>query len=78
MRPQKITFGEMRSGGGPIGILVYCVSCLRTCARFLAMITMLRILAVVLLTAAIIGHYSRQPRLSSALLMASLICATYY
>jgi hypothetical protein len=24
MRPQKITFGEMRSGGGPIGILVYC------------------------------------------------------
>jgi hypothetical protein len=24
MRPQKITFGEMRSGGGPTGILVYC------------------------------------------------------
>jgi hypothetical protein len=22
--PQKITFGEMRSGGGPTGILVYC------------------------------------------------------
>jgi hypothetical protein len=24
MRPQKITFGEMRSSGGPTGILVYC------------------------------------------------------
>jgi hypothetical protein len=24
MRPQKITFGEMRSGGGPTGIPVYC------------------------------------------------------
>jgi hypothetical protein len=24
MRPQKITFGEMRSRGGPTGILVYC------------------------------------------------------
>jgi hypothetical protein len=24
MRPQKITFGEMRPGGGPTGILVYC------------------------------------------------------
>jgi len=24
MRPQKITFGEMRSAGGPTGILVYC------------------------------------------------------
>jgi hypothetical protein len=24
MRPQKITFGEMRSGGGPTGIIVYC------------------------------------------------------
>src|SRR5262249_26136627 len=24
MRQQKITFGEMRSGGGPTGILVYC------------------------------------------------------
>ena len=24
MRPQKITSGEMRSGGGPTGILVYC------------------------------------------------------
>jgi hypothetical protein len=24
MRPQKITFGEIRSGGGPTGILVYC------------------------------------------------------
>jgi hypothetical protein len=24
MRPQKITFGEMRSGDGPSGILVYC------------------------------------------------------
>ena len=24
MRPQKIAFGEMRSGGGPTGILVYC------------------------------------------------------
>jgi hypothetical protein len=24
MRPVKITFGEMRSGGGPTGILVYC------------------------------------------------------
>jgi hypothetical protein len=24
MRPQKITFGEMRAGGGPTGILVYC------------------------------------------------------
>jgi len=24
MRPQKITFGEMRSGGGPTGILIYC------------------------------------------------------
>jgi hypothetical protein len=24
MRPQKITFGEMRSGGGPTGILNYC------------------------------------------------------
>jgi hypothetical protein len=23
-RPVKITFGEMRSGGGPTGILVYC------------------------------------------------------
>jgi hypothetical protein len=23
-RPQKITFGEMRSGGEPTGILVYC------------------------------------------------------
>jgi hypothetical protein len=23
MRPQKITFGDLRSGGGPIGILVY-------------------------------------------------------
>jgi hypothetical protein len=24
MRPRKITFGEMRSGGGPTGILIYC------------------------------------------------------
>ena len=24
MRPQKITFGEMRSEGGPTGILIYC------------------------------------------------------
>jgi hypothetical protein len=24
MRPVKITFGEMRSAGGPTGILVYC------------------------------------------------------
>src|SRR5262245_62455704 len=24
MRPQKITFGEMRSGGAPTGILIYC------------------------------------------------------
>jgi hypothetical protein len=24
MRPQKITFGEMRACGGPTGILVYC------------------------------------------------------
>ena len=24
MRPRKITFGEMRSAGGPTGILVYC------------------------------------------------------
>lgn len=24
MAEQKITFGEMRSNGGPIGILVYC------------------------------------------------------
>ena len=24
MRPQKITFSEMRSCGGPTGILVYC------------------------------------------------------
>jgi len=24
MRPQKITFGEMRSAGGPTGIMVYC------------------------------------------------------
>jgi hypothetical protein len=24
VRPQKITFGEMRSAGGPTGILVYC------------------------------------------------------
>jgi hypothetical protein len=24
MRPQKITFGEIRSAGGPTGILVYC------------------------------------------------------
>jgi hypothetical protein len=24
MRPQKITFGEMRSGGGATGIMVYC------------------------------------------------------
>src|SRR5215470_10835105 len=24
MRPQKITFGEMRAAGGPTGILVYC------------------------------------------------------
>jgi hypothetical protein len=23
MRPQRITFGEMRSGGGPTGILAY-------------------------------------------------------
>jgi hypothetical protein len=26
MRPVKITFGEMRSGGGPTGILVYCTA----------------------------------------------------
>jgi hypothetical protein len=24
MREQKITFGEMRSNGGPTGVLVYC------------------------------------------------------
>jgi hypothetical protein len=24
VRPQKITLGEMRSGGGPTGIVVYC------------------------------------------------------
>jgi len=24
MPPQKITFGEMRPGGGPTGILIYC------------------------------------------------------
>ena len=24
-RPTKITFGEMRSGGGPSGVLIYCV-----------------------------------------------------
>ena len=24
MRPQKVTLAEMRSGGGPIGILIYC------------------------------------------------------
>jgi hypothetical protein len=24
MHPQKITFGEMRSAGGPTGIMVYC------------------------------------------------------
>jgi hypothetical protein len=24
MRPQKITFGQMRSDGGPTAILVYC------------------------------------------------------
>jgi hypothetical protein len=50
---------------------------LRTCARFLAMKTILTILAAVLFTAAIISHHLRQPSLSFALLMASVICATY-
>jgi hypothetical protein len=34
-RPAKITFGEMRSGGGPTGILVYCAD--YHCSRSIAM-----------------------------------------
>ena len=36
------------------------------------------ILAAIIFTAAIITWFSEQPRLSFALLMASLIIATYY
>ena len=39
--------------------------------------TTLIIPAVVFFTAAIISHYSRVPGLSFALLMASVMCATY-
>jgi hypothetical protein len=35
MRPQKITFGEMRSGGGPTGIRVYCAD--YRCSHSMAM-----------------------------------------
>jgi len=35
MRPQKITFGEMRSCGGPTGILVYCAD--YRCSHSMAM-----------------------------------------
>ena len=35
MRPQKITFGEMRSGRGPTGILVYCAD--YRCSHSIAM-----------------------------------------
>ena len=35
MRPQKITFGEMRSSGAPTGILVYCADYL--CSHSIAM-----------------------------------------
>ena len=35
MRPVKITFGEMRSGGGPTGILVYCAD--YRCSHSIAM-----------------------------------------
>jgi hypothetical protein len=33
--PVKITFGEMRSGGGPTGILIYCADyrCSHSVAR---------------------------------------------
>jgi hypothetical protein len=34
-RPVKITFGEMRSGGGPTGILVYCAD--YRCSHSIAM-----------------------------------------
>jgi len=35
MRPQTITFGEMRSGGGPTGILVCCAD--YRCSHSIAM-----------------------------------------
>jgi hypothetical protein len=35
MRPVKITFGEMRPGGGPTGILVYCAD--YRCSQSIAM-----------------------------------------
>jgi hypothetical protein len=35
MRPQKITFGAMRSAGGPTGILVYCTD--YRCSHSIAM-----------------------------------------
>src|SRR5437899_2064166 len=35
MRPQKITFGEMRSEGGPTGLLVYCTD--YRCSHSIAM-----------------------------------------
>jgi hypothetical protein len=35
MRPQRIAFGEMRSGGGPTEILVYCTD--YRCSRLVAM-----------------------------------------
>jgi hypothetical protein len=41
------------------------------------MTTIMRILAALLFPAAIISHYLRRPGLSFALLMASVICATY-
>jgi hypothetical protein len=34
-RPTKITFGEMRSDGGPTGVLVYCAD--YRCSHFMAM-----------------------------------------
>jgi hypothetical protein len=39
--------------------------------------TILTILAAVLFPAAIISQYLRRPRLAFALLIASVICATY-
>jgi hypothetical protein len=51
---------------------------LTTCARFLAMTTILHILSVPFFAAAIISLYSRRhSRLSFPLLIASVICATY-
>jgi len=35
MRPQKITFGEMRPDGGPTGILIYCAD--YNCSHFITM-----------------------------------------